>query len=270
MRVLAPIVDAQEPPPAAGRGRWLALATVAGVLLVFAATLEPVQRTARTALGLAGFVPLAVTLSGVVTNEGGSPIAHAFVRVDQDRELAATYTDETGSYRMAFTIRTADPADVSFGANGYEVSLRELHVASTEPQYDAQLHPLVRIDGGASVHLVVSSEDGLCYPARSDVRDAARSWPCRLVHVLVRQTGILSVMVVPDDPGNKLGVSFPVGSEPMIVFATPCCPQSEAARLPEGADGLVQIVALDLETTTTDASRRGRQGFTLRTTIEPP
>src|SRR5207237_96958 len=115
----------------------------------------PQCRTARTALGLAGFVPLAVTLSGVVTNEGGSPIAHAFVRVDQDRELAATYTDETGSYRMAFTIRTADPADVSFGANGYEASLRELHVASTEPKYAAQLHRLVRIDSGATTHLVV-------------------------------------------------------------------------------------------------------------------
>ncbi|TMF59999.1 MAG: carboxypeptidase regulatory-like domain-containing protein, partial [Chloroflexi bacterium] len=121
---MARIVDAQEPPPAARRGRWLALAAVVLILLVFAATLEPVQRTARTALGLAGLLPLAVTMSGMVIDEGGLPIAHAFVRVDQGQELAATYTDETGGYRMGFTIRTAAPAHVSFGANGYEASLR--------------------------------------------------------------------------------------------------------------------------------------------------
>jgi len=269
MRAVARIVDAQEPPPAASRRRWRAFAAVAVVLLVFAATLEPVQGTVRTALGLAGLLPLPLTMSGMVTNEDGLPIAHAFVRVGQGRELAATYTDETGSYRMVFTMRTAAPAEVSFGANGYEATIRALHVVSSEPQYDARLHPLVRIDGGATAHLVVASDDGLCYPVRTDVRDADRSWPCRLVHVLVSQAGVLSVAVVPDDPGSKVGVSFAVGSEPTLVFATPCCPQSEAARLPAGADALVQIVALDLFTAT-DTSARGAQGFALRTLIEPP
>ena len=55
-----------------------------------------------------------------------------------------------------------------------------------------------------------------------------------------------------------------------LVFATPCCPQSDATRLPQGAEALVQIVALDLDTTMSDTSGRGRQGFTLRTVIEPP
>ena len=270
MIAVARIVDAQEPPPAARRGRWLALAAVVLILLVFTATLEPVQRTARTALGLAGLLPLAVTMSGMVIDEGGLPIAHAFVRVDQGQELAATYTDETGGYRMGFTIRTAAPAHVSFGANGYEASLRELHIASTEPKYAAQLHRLVRIDSGATTHLVVASEDGLCYPVRTDVRDVDRSWPCRLVHVLVSETGMLSVAVVPDEPGSKLGLSFAVGSEPTLVFATPCCPQSDATRLPQGAEALVQIVALDLDTAMSDTTGRGRQGFTLRTVIEPP
>ena len=91
MIAVARIVDAQEPPPAARRRRWLALAAVVLILLVFAATLEPVQRTARTALGLAGLLPLAVTMSGMVIDEGGLPIGHAFVRVDQGQELATTY-----------------------------------------------------------------------------------------------------------------------------------------------------------------------------------
>ena len=62
--------------------------------------------------------------------------------------------------------------------------------------------------------------------------------------------------------------NYAVGSEPTLVFATPCCPQSDAARLPQGAEALVQIVALD--TTMSDTTGRGRQGFTLRTVIEPP
>src|SRR5438477_8880635 len=268
MSAVARIGDAQEPPPAARRRRWLALAAVVLILLVFAATLEPVQRTARTALGLAGLLPIAVTMSGMVIDEGGLPIAHAFVRVDQGQELAATYTDETGTYRIAFTIRTAALAQVSFGANGYEASLRELHIASTEPKYDAQLHPLVYIDSGATTHLVVASEDGLCYPVRTDVRDADRSWPCRLVHVLVFGPGVLTVAVVPDGPASRLGVTFAVGSEPALVFATPCCPPSDATSLPQGGYALVQIVALDLDTTTTATSGRGRQGFTLSTEIE--
>ncbi len=266
---MAQIVDAQEYPAAVRHRGWLALAPVAVVLLVFAATLEPVQRTARVALGLAGVVPLAVTMTGRITNEDGLPIAHAFVRVGQDGELATTYTDATGSYQLAFSIRLRLPADVSVGATGYEASLRELHVTSTDPQYDARLQKVVRIDAGASVHLVLASDDGLCYPVRTDVREPNRSWPCRLLHVLVGKTGVLAVAAVPDDPRDRFGVSFAVGSEPTLVFAMPCCSSDDTARLPEGADALVQVVALDLDMSAAP-SGRSRQGFTLRTALDPP
>jgi hypothetical protein len=90
------IVDLQGAPPVGGRRLSLAPAAVAIVLLVFAATLEPVQRTARAALWLAGLAPLAVTMSGIVADEDGAPIMNAFVRVDQGGKLATTYTDEQG------------------------------------------------------------------------------------------------------------------------------------------------------------------------------
>jgi hypothetical protein len=261
---MARIVDLQEASPAGGR-RSLALASVVVVLLVFAATLEPIQRAARVVLGLAGLAPLSVAMSGTVIDEGGAPIAHAFVRVDQDGELASTYTDEKGTYQMVFSIRTWAPADVSFGANGYEANLRALHVASTESRSDARLHRLVRINAGASAHLVVAPEDGLCYPAQIDVREPDRTWPCRVAYIFVDRVAVLSVTVVPDDPRDRFGASFAVGSEPTLVFATPCCAQSDTARLPEGALAVVQIVALDLDT-----SGESNHGFTLRTSLEPP
>ena len=264
------IVDAQETPAEGHRRPALALAAVTIVLVVFAATLEPVQRAARVAMGLAGLAPLSVTLAGRVTDESGAPIAHAFVRVFQDRELAATYTDEHGTYAMLFSIRTDAPADVSVGANGYEASLRAIRVASTDPHYDTQLHPVVRIDGGATVHLVVGSGDGLCYPLRTDGHKRDLSWPCRLVRVTAREAGVLSVAVVADDPRDHLGVTFAVGSQPFLVFATPCCVPDSAARLPAGAEAIIQVVALDLDTTDTPPSGRSQQSFILRTTLEPP
>src|SRR5438046_8762995 len=98
---MAQIVDVQDYPATASRRRWLALVPVAVVLLVFAATLEPVQRTARMALGLAGLAPLAVTMSGNITDDDGAPIAHAFLRVGQEGQLAATYSDASGRYPLA-------------------------------------------------------------------------------------------------------------------------------------------------------------------------
>src|SRR5207245_921000 len=97
-------------------------------------------------------------------------------------------------------------------------------VTSTDPQYAARLHKVGRIDAGGTTHAVIASEDGLCYPVRTDVREPDRSWPCRLLHVLGGKTGVLSISVVPDDPRDRFGVSFAVGSEPTLLFATPCCP----------------------------------------------
>lgn len=263
------IVDPQESPDSRDHRRPIALAPVAIVLLVFAATLDSVQQTARTGLGLAGLAPLAVTMAGNVTDEDGAPIAHAFVRVTQAVELATTFTGETGGYRLAFSIQTRLPAEVSIGATGFEASVRELRIDSTDSRYDAMLHPRVRIEAGTTAHLVVASGDGLCHPVRPDRSGPERSWPCRLVHVAVGKAGVLSVAVLPDDPRDRFGVSFAVGSQPTLLFAAPCCASAEVARLPEGADALVQIVALDLDRAATP-SGRSQRGFTLRTTLDPP
>jgi hypothetical protein len=260
------IVDAHEPPAPVGRGRSLALAPVAVVLLVFAATLEPVQQTARSALGLAGIAPLAVTMSGEVTDEEGAPIAHAFVRVSQDRELATGFTDQTGTYRLAFSIQTREPANVSVGATGYEASVRGLHVSSTDPRSDARLRRRIRIDSGSTAHLAVGSGDGLCSLVRAE---GDHFWPCRLVHVTVAAAGVLNVAVEANDPRDRFGVAFAVGSQPTLVFATPCCPFEDAARLPQGADALVQIVALDLKRSAAP-STNDQHFFTLRTALGPP
>src|SRR5207249_4000068 len=114
------IVDADEAPLRGRRPAVVGIVAAAIVLVVFAATLEPVQRTGRTLLGLAGIIPLTVTMTGRVTDEGGAPIAHAFIRVDQGQELANTITVADGSYQMGFAIRTNEPADVSIGATGAE------------------------------------------------------------------------------------------------------------------------------------------------------
>ena len=230
------------------------------MLLLFAATLEPVQSIGRMALGLAGIVPLAVTMSGRVTDDGGTPIRHAFVRIGQDAELATTYTDEHGMYEVRFAVRTRAPADVSFGATGYEASVRDLQVASTDEHHDAMLRPLIRIDSGKSLPLEVTLDDGPCRLARTD---AGAAWPCRLVHVSTTKTGLLSISVVGDDPRDRYGVAFAVGSEPMIVFAESCCGAHDAVIVPEGADAVVQIVALGLDPAT-------RHRFTLHTTVDPP
>lgn len=266
---MARIVDAQEPLAAGRRRGSLALVPVAVVLLFFAATLDPVQRTARTVLGLAGLAPLAVTLSGTVTNDDGAPIPHAFVRVGQVGELATAYTGENGDYRLAFSVDTDQPAEISIGAVGYEANLRHLRIASTDPEHHVRLHPEVRIGAGGAAHLSVTPEDGLCYPVRADGLEPDRSWPCRLLHVVIVKAGVLNVTVVADDPGDRFGLSFPVGSEPALVFATPCCAESDAARLPEGIEALVQVVALDLGASAA-SNGRGSHGFTVRTTLDQP
>ena len=260
------IVDSQEPAPAVSRRRSLALVPIAVVLLVFATTLEPVQHTTRTLLGLAGLAPLAVTLSGNVADEDEAPIAHAFVWVGQDGGLASTYTDGNGNYRLAFSVNTRMPTAVSIGAVGYEANLRQLRIASTDPERFVRLHREARIDAGAAAHLSVTPEDGLCYPVKVEGREPNQSWPCRFLHVIIAKTGVLGVTVVADDPGDRFGLTFPVGSEPTLVFETPCCAESDAARLPEGVEALVQIVALDLGT----SNRGGAHGFTVRTTFDLP
>src|SRR5437879_13420844 len=98
-------------------------------------------------------------MSGNITDDDGAPITHAFVRVGQEGQLAATYTDEAGRYQLTYSIQTRLPAEVSVGATGYEASLRELRVTTTDPLHDARLHKVVRIDAGATAHLVIESGD---------------------------------------------------------------------------------------------------------------
>ena len=264
---MSQIVDADEAPLRGRRPAVVGIFAAAIVLVLFAATLEPVQRTGRTLLGLAGIIPLTVTMTGRVTDEGGAPIAHAFIRVDQGQELANTITVADGSYQMGFAIRTNEPADVSIGATGYEASLRELRVGSTEPRLDTQLRPIIRVDAGTTTHLVVAPEDGLCYAVRASATEPPRSWPCRVVHISGLEAGGLDVSVLADDPRDHLGLTFAVGTRPALILADPCCPQEDAARVTAGAEAVVQIVALDLENG--QAAPRGAQGFTLRTALGP-
>src|SRR5438309_5013594 len=156
---MSQIVDADEATLRGRRPAVVGILAAAIVLVLFAATLEPVQRAGRTLLGLAGFVPLAVTMTGKVTDEGGAPIAHAFIRVDQGQELANTITVADGSYQMSFAIRTNEPADVSIGATGYEASLRELRVGPTEPRPDTPLRPIIRVAAGTTTPPAVPPAD---------------------------------------------------------------------------------------------------------------
>ena len=60
------IVDADEAPLRGHRPAVVGIFAAAIVLVLFAATLEPVRRTGRTLLGLAGIIPLTVTMTGSV------------------------------------------------------------------------------------------------------------------------------------------------------------------------------------------------------------
>jgi hypothetical protein len=261
------IVDVEETPPRGRRPAAVGIVAAASVLLVFAATVEPVQRAGRTVLGLAGIVPLTVTMTGRVTDERGAPIPRAFIRVDQGPQLATASTDSAGGYEMVFAIRTRERADVSIGAIGYEATIRELRVSSINPRLDTRLHPVVRIDAGTEVHLAVAVEDSLCAPVRADPSEPQRRWPCRLVHISGLQSGGLSVSVVPDDSRDHLGVTFGVGTRPALILATPCCASEDSARVTAGGEAFVQVVALDLETG--GSAPRGAQAFTLRTALGP-
>jgi hypothetical protein len=219
-------------------------------------------------MGVAGLAPLAVTLSGTIANEHGAPVAHAFVRVTQNAELGTTYADAAGSYELRFSVRTAMPATVSFGAPGYEASLRELRLGWPEARVDAVLRPLVRVDAGASAHLDVAPSDGSCYPImRTGGASDTTAWPCRLLRVYIPKTGVLQIGVIADDARDRFAVAFAVGSRPAAVFATECCSTEDSLRLPETAEALVQVVALELDPS---SGARGRHGFTLQTALDPP
>ena len=258
------IVDAEEFPRRAGRGSVLAIGAATAIVLLFASTVEPVQGAARNALGLAGLVPLTVTLSGTITDETGGPIPHAFIRIDQGHELATTISDAGGRYEADFSIWTNAPAYLSVGANGYEPIMRDLHTSSTDPHNDVRLRPVVRIDAGASMHLVVTADDGLCWT----VSEPRRAWPCRFVHVTGLESGGLDVGVVPDDPRDRIGVSFGVGTRPQVILGETCCGTSDSTRVTGGGEAFVQIVALDF-----DSGGEGKplapKGFVFRTALAP-
>lgn len=245
----------------------LAAVAAAIVVLLFASTLEPVQRAARNAVALAGVGTLAVTMSGTVTNDLGAPIPHAFVRVFQDAELANATTDTGGAYRMEFAIKGNTRADVSIGAEGYEAIMRDLRPGWLETRYDPRLHPVVRVDAGTSTHLVVAYDDGLCSLAHA-TGEAARSWPCRVVHVGGLQAGGLTVEVQGDDPRDRIGVTFGVGTLTHRILDRACCAASATLRVSAGGEAIVQIVALDLETGL-GGSGTNAKGLTIRTTLAP-
>jgi hypothetical protein len=164
-------------------------------------------------------------------------------------------------------IRTSSPLDLSVGANGYEPTTRDLRVGSLDPRYDVRLRTIVRLDAGATVHLVVASDDGRCRAVPTDPSEPQHSWPCRLVHVTGLESGGLNIGVVPDDPRDRFGVSFGVGTRPQVILGAPCCGTSDSTRVSGGGEAFVQIVALDLERGA--AEPLAHKGFLLKTALAP-
>lgn len=256
----ATLVEAPEATEHASRWR-IPLSTIAAlvVVLAFVVTRPEVQHAARIGLGIAGFVPLATTLRGTVTDDAGAPVPHADIFIDQTARVTFSNSDRLGAYALAFDVMASAPTVVSIGATGYETRVREIQIRSSEVAYDARLHPLIRIDSGAELHLTVASDDSLCYAPE-------RVWPCRTVHLTALRGGTLHVNVVTDRLQAHLAVRM---SAPARVFlGTPamssgCCEQEAELQVPQGTEVTVDVLYLDYENVTQPGSSV-REGFTLR------
>jgi hypothetical protein len=250
-----------ESPDATQSTRQLPLGAIAvlAIVVAFAVTRPEVQHASRIGLGVAGFVPLATTLRGTVTDEAGDPVAHADVTIEQAAPVTRSTADRLGTYAIAFDVMANRPTVVSVSAIGYETHVREIGIRSSEVTYDAHLHRVVRIGAGAEVRLSIAPDDGLC-------RVALDVWPCRIVHLTALHSGRVAAVVIPDDPQVNLGVRLSV---PRRIFAdTPalssdCCASRAELMVPEGTDVTVEILYLDFANVTAPASS-ARTGFTLR------
>ena len=203
-------------------------------------------------------------MTGVVTNEAGTPLAGASLEiwVDYGNEHGPTASDLTnarGAYKVNFASLLGsnhypqfDPAGtrqavafVTVEASGYEPYARYVLGTHQHLVENIRLHRIQRITAGESAVLTIASDDSVC------VIDA---WPgreliCTRLRVVAPQDGIMSVEAVPTQPGFELrmlevwggGTGAPRGN-PTALRVTGGTEYTVAVGVPWGIDASQSFV----------------------------
>ena len=161
----------------------------------------------------------AFEMTGVVTNEVGTPLAGASLEIwvdygNQHGPTASDLTNAIGRYKVNFASvpgsnhhPQSDPAGtreaVAFATvelPGYEPHARYVLGTHQHLVENIRLHRIQRIRAGESAVLTVASDDSTCvidvWPGRELI--------CRTLRVVALQQGIMSVEAVPTQPGSAL------------------------------------------------------------------
>jgi carboxypeptidase family protein len=188
-----------------------------------------------------------LSVTGLVTDESGNPIADATVTAHLREMPLKAMTDSQGRYEIAVSLPNSTSFAVVAQKVGYETNDQVVHLLAAATQ-NFRLYQVVRFVAGESRRLTITSDDSLC-AGGSDYH-----WRCRTIRVQAKVSGTLVLEVVPDDPAEP--GEFWTGPAPY----SQCCGPREWFSVPAGAEVHVTVLT----------AFNPPRGFPLNTPLQPP
>jgi len=153
---------------------------------------------------------MAFEMTGIVTDQEGTPVPGATVMAWEDYSGPSVLTDESGRYKLSFTgvpgsikgpAGTEEAvAFIHVEASGYERYARYLLGTTQHLVENVQLRRIKRITTGESAVLTIAPDDTVCVLDGLPGRDLV----CGIVRVVVPASGILSIGAVPQQAGSAI------------------------------------------------------------------
>lgn len=187
-----------------------------------------------------------LSLTGVVTDASGNPIADATVAAHLRDGRVPARTDTQGRYEIVAPVPNFTRFEVVAEKVGYEPN-SQVPMAMTQ---DFRLYRIDRFAAGETRRLTITSDDSLC---TDGLDHSDYHWRCRTFRVQAHENGTMLLKLVPDDPGE---------TGKLCVTAAPYndCGGLVAVSVPSGAEMKVTVL-------TAFHLPRGPQTFTLNTSV---
>jgi Carboxypeptidase regulatory-like domain len=158
-----------------------AIVVAIGIVISACSNSETTGPATPTSVATTASPAVSGRLTGLVTDDTGSPVPMANVVTYSQGGTRTASTDEQGFYEID---STNGPMEVSAAKDGFERSLRFL---TAVPKQDIRLHRMVRLAAGASRIVTVAPDDSMC-----GLED---EYTCRTIRVVAPGAGLLHVSV---------------------------------------------------------------------------
>jgi hypothetical protein len=189
--------------------------------------------------------PVAVNITGRVTDGSGAGVSGASVRIEWPI-IGSTITDATGGYSLALSVRPPDfgrpgawwgPTTVFAEKAGHEREERYVTLAAQTP-LEFRLYPTIRFVPGETIALAVAHDDPYCYELSRVYTEWA--WPCRIVRLTPSQTGTLMLELERYDAAGELGLQALDGRDTWF-----CCDARQSGHVVAGTEVRVEVVLIE-------------------------